>query len=48
MRSLLKTKRYVVEQFNGHLKENVLKELLALAKRFGKESGDGYGWIDKL
>jgi transposase len=23
---LLKTKRYVVEQFNGHLKENVLKE----------------------
>jgi hypothetical protein len=23
---LLKTKRYVVEQFNGHLKDNVLKE----------------------
>ena len=23
---LLKTKRYVVEQFNGHMKENVLKD----------------------
>jgi IS5 family transposase len=45
---LLKTRRYVVEQFNGHLKANVLRGVLCEAEGFGEEGGDGYGWFDML
>jgi hypothetical protein len=46
--ALLKAKRYVVEQFNGHLKANALRGVLALAERFGEEGDDGYGCFDML
>jgi transposase len=45
---LLKAKRYVIEQFNGHVKDNVLGECWVLAYRFSEEGGYGYGGLDKL
>ena len=35
---LLKTKRYVVEQSNGHIKENVLKKCLVRPKGLVKKT----------
>jgi transposase len=44
---LLKQKRYVIEQFNGHVKGNVLNECWIRLQRISQESVDGIGWTHK-
>lgn len=48
--ALLKTKRYVIEQFNGHVKANVLRECWVRPRGLVKAADvdDGYGRSGKL